>query len=91
MRPRAVLTGGAGFVGSHLAEALLAHEIDVICLDNFVTGKPENVAHLQGRDGFRLIKADVSDFISIPGPVDYVLHFASPRRRSTTHSSRFRR
>ncbi|WP_319434990.1 UDP-glucuronate decarboxylase [Mycobacterium sp. RTGN5] len=78
MRRRAVLTGGAGFVGSHLAEALLAHDIDVIVLDNFITGKPENVAHLQGRDGFRLIKADVSDFISIPGPVDFVLHFASP-------------
>jgi len=78
MQRRAVLTGGAGFVGSHLAEVLLAHDIEVICLDNFVTGKPENVAHLQGRDGFRLMKVDVSDFISIPGPVDYVLHFASP-------------
>lgn len=78
MRQRAVLTGGAGFVGSHLAERLLAHDIDVICLDNFVTGAAENVAHLQGRDGFRLINVDVSDYISIPGPVDYVLHFASP-------------
>lgn len=78
MRQRAVLTGGAGFVGSHLAERLLAHEIDVICLDNFITGAPENVAHLQGQDGFRLIKTDVSEYISIPGPVDYVLHFASP-------------
>lgn len=78
MRQRAVLTGGAGFIGSHLAEALLEHDIDVICLDNFVTGKPQNVAHLQGRDGFRLMKVDVSDYISIPGPVDYVLHFASP-------------
>ncbi len=78
MRQRAVLTGGAGFVGSHLAERLLAHDIDVICLDNFVTGSADNVAHLKGRDGFRLIKCDVSDHISIPGPVDYVLHFASP-------------
>src|SRR6476620_3876709 len=78
MRRRAVLTGGAGFVGSHLAERLLAHDIDVICLDNFVTGANENVAHLQGREGFRLVNADVSDYISIPGPVDYVLHFASP-------------
>lgn len=78
MRRRAVLTGGAGFVGSHLAERLLAHEIDVICLDNFVTGAADNVAHLQGHEGFRLIKLDVSDYISIPGPVDYVLHFASP-------------
>jgi nucleotide sugar dehydrogenase len=78
MRQRAVLTGGAGFVGSHLAERLLALDIDVICLDNFVTGAGENVAHLEGREGFRLIKVDVSDYISVPGPVDYVLHFASP-------------
>jgi UDPglucose 6-dehydrogenase len=78
MRRRAVLTGGAGFVGSHLAEHLLAHDVDVICLDNFVTGSPDNVAHLQGCKGFRLIEADVSDYISIAGPVDYVLNFASP-------------
>ncbi|PND57580.1 nucleotide sugar dehydrogenase [Mycobacterium sp. ENV421] len=78
MRKRAVVTGGAGFVGSHLAERLLARDIDVVCLDNFVTGSPDNVAHLQGHDGFRLIKVDISDYISIPGPVDYVLHFASP-------------
>lgn len=78
MRQRAVLTGGAGFVGSHIAERLLARGIDVVCLDNFVTGSADNVAHLQGQDGFRLIKVDVSDYISIPGPVDYVLHFASP-------------
>lgn len=78
MRQRAVLTGGAGFVGSHIADRLLAHGIDVVCLDNFVTGTAENVAHLQGREGFRLMKVDVSDYISIPGPVDYVLHFASP-------------
>ncbi|MBI3216031.1 MAG: nucleotide sugar dehydrogenase [Mycobacterium sp.] len=78
MRRRAVITGGAGFVGSHLAEQLLAQDIDVICLDNFVTGSADNVAHLQGRDGFRLMKVDVSDYISVPGPVDYVLHFASP-------------
>src|SRR5262245_48471017 len=78
MGQRAVLTGGAGFVGSHVAERLLAHDIDVVCLDNFVTGIPDNVAHLQGRKGFRLMKVDVSDYISVPGPVDYVLHFASP-------------
>ena len=78
MRRHAVITGGAGFVGSHLAERLLAQDVDVTCLDNFSTGSPDNVAHLQGCKGFRLIEADVSDYISIPGPVDYVLNFASP-------------
>jgi nucleotide sugar dehydrogenase len=78
MRRRAVLTGGAGFVGSHIAERLLANDIDVVCVDNFVTGSADNVAHLQGHEGFRLLEADVSGHISIPGPVDYVLHFASP-------------
>ncbi len=78
MRPHAVLTGGAGFLGSHLAERLLAQDVDVTVLDNFSTGSPENVAHLQGHNGFRLIKLDVSNYISIAGPVDYVLHFASP-------------
>lgn len=78
MRRRAVLTGGAGFVGSHLAERLLAKDIDVVCLDNFITGSADNVAHLQEHQGFRLLKVDVSDHISVPGPVDYVLHFASP-------------
>ena len=78
MRRRAVLAGGAGFVGSHLAERLLAHDIDVVCLDNFVTGSARNLAHLEGREGFQLLELDVSEHISIPGPVDYVLHFASP-------------
>ncbi len=78
MRRRAVLTGGAGFVGSHLAEQLLKRDVDVICIDNFVTGRPENIAHLLGQPGFMLIEADASNHISISGPVDYVLHFASP-------------
>lgn len=78
MRPHAVLTGGAGFLGSHLAERLLAQDVDVTVLDNFSTGSPENVAHLQHHNGFRLIELDVSNYISISEPVDYVLHFASP-------------
>ncbi len=78
MRQRAVITGGAGFLGSHLAERLLDQQIEVVCLDNFVTGSPDNVAHLLGRDGFRLLRTDVTDHISVPGPVDFVLHFASP-------------
>lgn len=78
MRRRAVLTGGAGFVGSHLAERLLTHDIDVVCIDNFVTGTADNVSHLQGHDGFSLVEADVSNYLSVTGPVDFVLHFASP-------------
>jgi dTDP-glucose 4,6-dehydratase len=77
-RRRAVITGASGFLGSHLAERLLDEGLDVLGLDNFLTGPPDNVAHLVERDGFRLIRADVTDFIHVVGPVDYVLHFASP-------------
>jgi dTDP-glucose 4,6-dehydratase len=75
---RVVITGGAGFLGSHLCEALLVRGCQVVCLDNFLTGAPANVAHLLGQNGFRLIRCDVTDFIHVPGPVDLVLHFASP-------------
>ncbi len=78
MRQRAVVTGGAGFLGSHLAERLLAEGMEVMCLDNFLTGTPANVEHLLERDGFRLQRADVTNFVHVPGPVDFVLHFASP-------------
>ncbi len=77
-RPRAVVTGGAGFLGSHLCERLLDDGYDVLCLDNFLTGTPANVAHLLERGDFRLIRADVTDFVHVPGDVDVVLHFASP-------------
>jgi dTDP-glucose 4,6-dehydratase len=75
---RAVVTGGAGFLGSHLCERLLEEECEVMCLDNFLTGAATNVDHLRERDGFRLVRADVSDFIHVVGPVDAVFHFASP-------------
>jgi len=75
---RTVVAGGAGFLGSHLCDRLLDDGEEVVCLDNFVTGNPGNVAHLLERDGFRLIRADVTDFIHVPGPVDHVLNFASP-------------
>ena len=77
-RPRAAVTGGAGFLGSHLCERLLNDGYDVLCIDNFLTGRPANVASLVGRDGFRLLKADVTDFVHVPGHLDAVLHFASP-------------
>jgi dTDP-glucose 4,6-dehydratase len=77
-RPRAVITGGAGFLGSHLCDRLLRDGYEVLCLDNFLTGTPDNVEHLLGDDRFRLLKVDVTDWIHISGPVDAVLHFASP-------------
>ena len=75
---RAVVTGGAGFLGSHLCEQLLERGVEVVCLDNFLTGSPENVVHLMEHPGFRLVRCDVTDFVHVPGPVDLVLHFASP-------------
>jgi dTDP-glucose 4,6-dehydratase len=75
---RAVVTGGAGFLGSHLCESLLTHGVQVVCLDNFLTGMPDNVAHLLPDVQFRLVRCDVTDYIHVPGDVDLVLHFASP-------------
>src|SRR6186997_2096734 len=77
-RRRAVVTGGTGFLGSHLCERLLDQGYEVIALDNFSTGTPANVAHLAEHDGFRLVRADVTDYIHVVGDVDLVLHFASP-------------
>jgi dTDP-glucose 4,6-dehydratase len=75
---RAVVTGGAGFLGSHLCEQLLQRGVEVVCLDNFLTGSPENLLHLMEHPGFRLVRCDVTDYVHVPGPVDLVLHFASP-------------
>jgi dTDP-glucose 4,6-dehydratase len=75
---RTVVTGGAGFLGSHLCERLLDDGDEVVCLDNFLTGSAGNVDHLLTRDGFQLVQLDVTGFVDVPGPVDNVLHFASP-------------
>ena len=75
---RAVVTGGAGFLGSHLCERLLADGAEVLCLDNFVTGSPDNVAHLVDDPRFHLLRRDVTEYVHVPGPVEVVLHFASP-------------
>src|SRR6266849_2027634 len=75
---RAVVTGGAGFVGSHLCDRLIAEGWDVLAIDNLVTGTAANVRHLDGNPHFKMVQHDVTKFIDVPGPVDYVLHFASP-------------
>ena len=75
---RAVITGGAGFLGSHLCDSLIERGWDVLSIDNLVTGNDGNVEHLRKHPRFRMMRHDVSQYIDVPGPVDYVLHFASP-------------
>src|SRR6266542_577249 len=75
--PRAVITGGAGFLGSHLCRRLLAEGFEVVCMDSLLTGRAENVEDLQ-RERFRLVKVDVTNYVHVSGAVDAVLHFASP-------------
>jgi dTDP-glucose 4,6-dehydratase len=77
-KPRALVTGGAGFVGSHLCERLLAEGYRVTCMDNLITGTLENVAHLQNEAGFEYVDHDVGAHINVPGELDEVYHFASP-------------
>ncbi len=75
---RALVTGGAGFIGSHLCEFLLGQGWEVVCVDNFITGSPDNVAALAGAPRFRLVRHDVTEYITLDGPLDWVLHLASP-------------
>ncbi|MHC1772033.1 MAG: UDP-glucuronic acid decarboxylase family protein [Flexilinea sp.] len=75
---RVLITGAAGFLGSHLCECILKQGNEAIGMDNFVTGNPKNLAHLAGNPGFSFIRHDVSDFIFVPDKIDLVLHFASP-------------
>jgi len=75
---RILITGAAGFLGSHLCDRLISEGHEVIGLDNFITGHPQNIAHLMGNEKFSFRKHDVSNYIFIPGKVDAVLHFASP-------------
>src|SRR5260221_5999268 len=74
----AVVTGGAGFLGSHLSDRLIAEGFRVIAIDNLITGSPDNIADLAGSLDFQFIRHNVSEFIFVPGRVDYVFHFASP-------------
>lgn len=75
---RVLITGGAGFLGSHLCERFLREGYDVVCMDNFITGNPDNIAHLLGNEKFQFIKHDVTEYIYLAGELDYILHFASP-------------
>jgi dTDP-glucose 4,6-dehydratase len=75
---RILITGGAGFLGSHLADRFLAEGHSVIAMDNLITGNTDNIAHLAGRPDFRFIRHDVTHYIFLDGPIDAVLHFASP-------------
>lgn len=76
--PRTLITGGAGFLGSHLCERFLQEGHEVICMDNLITGSTDNIAHLIGHERFSFIKHDVTLYTYIPGALDFVLHFASP-------------
>lgn len=75
---RVLITGGAGFLGSHLSDRFLAEGHTVIAMDNLITGNADNIAHLFGHERFRFMKHDVTDYIYVDGPLDAVLHFASP-------------
>lgn len=75
--PRTLVTGGAGFLGSHLCEYLLSKGHEVIAMDNLLTGTITNIEHLQG-ENFKFVKHDVTEYVYLGGPIDYILHFASP-------------
>jgi len=75
---RILITGGAGFIGSHLCDYFLARGEEVIAIDNFITGSPDNIAHLKSNPRFTFIRQDVTDYLRIEGYVDTILHFASP-------------
>ena len=75
---RVVVTGAAGFIGSHLCESLLARDCDIVGLDNFITGSPDNLQSLWKAPRFAFVKRNVTEYIHVDGPVDWVLHFASP-------------
>ena len=75
---RTLITGGAGFLGSHLCDRFIKEGHEVICMDNLITGNMDNIAHLMGHERFRFIHHDVTEYIYVEGPLNYIMHFASP-------------
>jgi len=75
---RVLVTGGAGFIGSHLCDFFVRANADVVCMDNFITGSPANIAHLEGHERFTFVRHNVTEYIDVAGPLDWVLNFASP-------------
>ena len=78
MKKKALITGGAGFLGSHLCDRLLKEGMAVICMDNLITGSLENIEHLIGQPDFEFVHYDVTNYVHVPGELHYILHFASP-------------
>ncbi|RMG75383.1 MAG: SDR family oxidoreductase [Bacteroidetes bacterium] len=77
-KPKVLITGGAGFLGSHLCDRFIQEGYEVVAMDNLITGNLENIAHLFGVDGFTFVKHDVTNYTYVEGRLDYILHFASP-------------
>src|SRR3989338_7049858 len=78
MKKRVLITGGAGFIGSHLCDFLIEKGYRVICMDNLITGKLENISYLLKAGDFAFVKHDITKHIGVKGPLDAILHFASP-------------